>query len=160
NPGIKSKDPRGYTLDQTSGTLSVLPLAGLDVELAKLSDRVARANGWDKKPSSGGWRHFEHVIYLLKENRTYDQPFRDLPQAAGATTLLYFPRVVTPNHHALAERFGIFDRFFVNAEVSADGHNWSMAAYATDYTEKTTPQLYSGRGRTYDYEGENRDAPT
>jgi hypothetical protein len=57
----------------------------------------------------------------------------------------------------MAERFGIFDRFFVNAEVSADGHNWSMAAYATDYTQKTTPSNYDGGGRSYDYEGTNRD---
>jgi hypothetical protein len=64
---------------------------------------------------------------------------------------------VSPNHHALAERFGIFDRFLVNAEVSADGHNWSTAAYAADYVEKTVPSNYSGRGRAYDYEGTNRD---
>jgi hypothetical protein len=67
-----------------------------------------------------------------------------------------FGRKNTPNHHALAERFGIFDRFFVNAEVSADGHNWSTAAYATDYVEKTVASHYSSRGRTYDYEGTNR----
>jgi YVTN family beta-propeller protein len=160
-PGIRSKDPRSYTLDQTSGTLSVISLAALDAPaLVKLSERVARANGWDRRPSSGAWPPFEHVIYLLKENRTYDQMLGDLPGADGDTALAYFPRPVTPNHHALAERFGIFDRFFVNAEVSADGHNWSMAAYATDYTEKTLPQVYSGRGRSYDYEGENRDEPT
>src|SRR5512141_342100 len=71
-------------------------------------------------------------------------------------SLVYFPRPVSPNHHALAERFGIFDRFFVNAEVSADGHNWSAGAYATEYVEKTVPSNYSGRGRSYDYEGTNR----
>jgi len=67
--------------------------------------------------------------------------------------------VVSPNHHALAERFGVFDRFFVNAEVSPDGHNWSMAAYTTDYTQKTVPSNYSqpSRGRTYDWEGQNRN---
>jgi phospholipase C len=69
---------------------------------------------------------FEHVIYIIKENRTYDQVFGDLRQADGDTSLVFFPRSVSPNHHALAERFGIFDRFFVNAEVSPDGHNWSM----------------------------------
>jgi hypothetical protein len=69
---------------------------------------------------------------------------------------VFFPRANSPNHHALAERFGIFDRFFTNAEVSADGHNWSTAAYATDYVEKTVPSNYSGRGRSYDYEGTNR----
>jgi len=126
-------------------------------ELAALSRRVAHANGWDLRPTGAAWPPFEHVIYVIKENRTYDQVFGDLPGADGDTALVYFPRSVTPNHHALAERFGIFDRFFVNAEVSADGHSWSTAAYATDYTEKTLPQAYSGRGRSYDYEGTNRD---
>ena len=68
-------------------------------------------------------------------------------QGDGDTSLVFFPRDVSPNHHALAERFGLFDRFFVNAEVSPDGHNWSMAAYATDYLEKTVPSNYSARGR-------------
>lgn len=69
---------------------------------------------------------------------------------------MFFPRSDSPNHHALAERFGLFDRFFVNAEVSPDGHNWSTAAYTTDYLQKTVPQNYSDRGRSYDYEGTNR----
>ncbi|HEV7590368.1 MAG TPA: alkaline phosphatase family protein, partial [Longimicrobium sp.] len=63
---------------------------------------------------------------------------------------------VTPNQRALALRFGVFDRFFTNAEVSPDGHNWSTAAYTTDYLQKTVPSRYSGRGRSYDYEGTNR----
>jgi hypothetical protein len=95
-------------------------------------------------------------VYIIKENRTYDQVLADLPQADGDTSLLFFPRSVSPNHHALAERFGIYDRFFVNAEVSPDGHNWSVAAYTTDYLQKTVPSNYSDRGRTYDYEGTNR----
>ncbi|HEU4878681.1 MAG TPA: alkaline phosphatase family protein, partial [Gemmatimonadaceae bacterium] len=73
------------------------------------------------------------------------------------TSLAFFPRAYSPNHHALAERFGIFDRFFVNAEVSPDGHNWSTAAYTSDYAQKTIPSNYSQRGRTYDYEGTNRN---
>ena len=157
-PGSRGGDPRGYTLDQTTGSLSVVPLAGLD--LAALSRRVARANGWRASAPASAYPPFEHVIYIIKENRTYDQVLGDLPAADGDTSLVYFPRAVTPNHHALAERFGIFDRFFVNAEVSADGHTWSTAAYVTDYTEKTVPSVYSGRGRSYDYEGTNRgEAP-
>jgi hypothetical protein len=70
---------------------------------------------------------------------------------------VFFPRANSPNHHALADRFGLYDRFFVNAEVSPDGHNWSMAGYATDYLEKTVPSNYSDRGRSYDYEGTNRN---
>jgi hypothetical protein len=79
-----------------------------------------------------------------------------MPLGDGDTSLVLFGRDVTPNAHAIAERFGLFDRFFVNAEVSADGHNWSMGAYATDYTQKTVPTNYAGDGRSYDYEGANR----
>lgn len=147
----------GYTLAQLSGTVSVIPHPPADSSgLAPLSARVARANGWSQARRDAPYPRFEHVIYILKENRTYDQVLGDLPQADGDTALVFFPRAVSPNHHALAERFGIFDRFFVNAEVSPDGHNWSMAAYATDYVEKTVPSNYSRRGRTYDYEGTNR----
>ncbi|MGH7624728.1 MAG: bifunctional YncE family protein/alkaline phosphatase family protein, partial [Gemmatimonadaceae bacterium] len=150
--------PRSYTLGQTSGTLMSVALAAAPSEqLAPLSARVATGNGWGARDSTGEhYPPFQHVIYVIKENRTYDQVLGDLSQADGDTALLFFPRAVGPNHHALAERFGIFDRFFVDAEVSADGHNWSTAAYATDYLEKTVPSEYSGRGRTYDYEGTNR----
>lgn len=147
-----------YTLGQIRGSLSIVPVARAGgLELAALSARVARANGWDRAAApERPYPPFAHVVYILKENRTFDQVLGDLPQADGDTSLVLFGRTVTPNHHALAERFGIFDRFFVNAEVSADGHNWSMAAYATDYTQKTTPSNYDGGGRSYDYEGENR----
>src|SRR5262249_34986293 len=84
--------------------------------------------------------------------------FGDLASGDGDTSLVYFPRAVTPNHHGLADRFGTFDRFFVNAEVSADGHNWTMAAYASDYVEKTVESNYSSRRSSYDYEGTNRGA--
>ncbi|HET6761396.1 MAG TPA: SMP-30/gluconolactonase/LRE family protein, partial [Gemmatimonadaceae bacterium] len=142
-----------YILGQINGTLTVLPARPGASDLAGFSQRVASANGWNLTQGKGKYPPFEHVIYIIKENRTYDQILGDLPQADGDTSLLFFPRPVTPNHHALAERFGIFDRFFVNAEVSADGHNWSTAAYVTDYVQKTTPSNYSSRGRSYDYEG-------
>jgi YVTN family beta-propeller protein len=148
---------RDYTLGQLSGTLSIVPIANLgDAELPNLTRRVAAANGWDAARPASKYPPFEHVIYVIKENRTYDQVLGDLPQADGDSGLVFFPRNVSPNHHALAERFGIFDRFFVNAEVSPDGHNWSTAAYVTDYSDKTIPSNYSGRGRSYDYEGFNR----
>jgi hypothetical protein len=125
--------------------------------LAVYSVRVAAANRWNvARPARATYPPFEHVIYVIKENRTYDEVLGDLTQADGDTSLVLFGRANTPNHHALAERFGIFDRFFVNAEVSADGHNWSTAAYASDYVEKTVASHYSSRGRTYDYEGTNR----
>jgi len=146
-----------YTLGQINGTLTVVPAVKVAArDLDAFSARVASANGWDAAQPGKKYPPFEHVIYIIKENRTYDQVFGDLSQADGDPALVFFPRPVSPNHHALAERFGIFDRFFVNAEVSPDGHNWSMAAYVTDYAEKTIASNYSGRGRSYDYQGTNR----
>lgn len=151
---------RNTTLSQLDGSLMVLPVGGLTSDaLSTLSARVARANGWtEPRSTSRRYPPLEHVIYVVKENRTYDQVLGDLSQADGDGSLVLFGRGVTPNQHALAERFGIFDRFFVNAEVSADGHNWSMAAYTTDYLQKTVQSHYSSRGRSYDYEGTNRGA--
>jgi len=155
-PG-RPRNPIGYTLGQLSGTITAVasPDAGT---LAAYSARVGRANGWDAEfsRSSTLYPPIRHVVYIIKENRTYDQLFGDLPQADGDTAIVFFGRAVTPNHHALAERFGIWDRFFCNAEVSGDGHNWSTAAYATDYDEKSVPSQYSGRRPWYDYEGTNR----
>lgn len=148
----------GYTLAQVEGSLSVIDLPTLDAaSLAPYTQRVVRANRWDAPRDKGfAYPPIEHVIYVIKENRTYDQIFGDLTQADGDTSLLFFDRQVTPNHHALAERFGIYDRFLVNAEVSPDGHNWSMAAYTSDYLQRTVPSNYGGKGRSYDYEGSNR----
>src|SRR3954471_12832319 len=162
NPGMRQtgqpSTPHSpdYTLGQINGTLTILPAASLTSDLQNLSWRVATANGWNAPSRSKVYPPFQHVIYIIKENRTYDQVFGDLQQADGDSSLLLFPRRVSPNHHALAERFGIFDRFFVNAEASAHGHNWSTGAYVSDYAEKTIPSVYSDRGRSYDYEGTNR----
>ena len=148
---------QAYTLGQLNGSLLTLTQAQLaEGSLAGMTQRVARANGWGQRKTQGTYPPFEHVIYVIKENRTYDQVLGDMAEADGDTSLVYFPRAVTPNHHALAERFGLFDRFFVNAEVSADGHNWTVGAYTTDYVQKTVPTNYSDHGRTYDYEGTNR----
>ncbi|HEY2853368.1 MAG TPA: bifunctional YncE family protein/alkaline phosphatase family protein [Gemmatimonadaceae bacterium] len=154
----REQHPKAYTLGQLNGSLMVLSTSQLaPAALATYTSRVERANGWNQpRRTAPTYPAFEHVIYVIKENRTYDEVLGDLSQADGDSSLAVFPRANTPNHHALAERFGIFDRFFVNAEVSADGHNWSMAAYATDYVEKTVASHYSARGRTYDYEGTNR----
>ena len=106
----------------------------------------------------GGKSPIKYVFYVIKENRTYDQVFGDIKKGNGDSTLCIFPEKVTPNHHALANEFVLLDNFYVDAEVSADGHNWSMAAYATDYTEKTWPTSYGSRGGTYDYEGSRKIA--
>src|SRR5689334_20413002 len=116
----------------------------------------------------------KHVIYVIKENRSYDQVFGDVEKSGDGTkadgdpTLAIFGagdavvrpnghlQDITPNHRALALRFGLFDRFFVNSEASPDGHNWSTAAFSTDYVDKAFRWNYSRRGRTYDFEGFNR----
>ncbi len=157
NPGVPARSAGQYTLSQLGGTLAqfVPPAPGSDA-LAAFTERVAIANRWSgARTPAFRYPPISHVIYIIKENRTYDQVLGDLPAGDGDTSLVYFPRSESPNHHALAERFGIEDQFFVNAEVSADGHNWSTAAYATDYVEQTTQSNYSGRGRSYDYEGTN-----
>jgi hypothetical protein len=94
-----------------------------------------------------------HVFYIIKENRTYDQVLGDIPEGNGDTSLVLFGERITPNQHAIAREFVLLDNFFVDGEVSADGHNWSMGAYATDYLEKTWPTSYGGRGGDYDAEG-------
>ncbi len=93
----------------------------------------------------------KHVFYVIKENRTYDQILGDMPEGNGDSSLTFFGEKVTPNLHALARQFVLLDNFYVDAEVSADGHNWSMAAYATDYVEKTWPTMYGNRGGDFDF---------
>jgi len=95
----------------------------------------------------------KYVFYVVKENRTYDQVLGDMPKGNGDTSLVLFGKNVTPNQHNLADEFVLLDNFYVDAEVSADGHNWSMGAYSTDYLEKTWPTNYGGRGGRYDAEG-------
>ena len=96
----------------------------------------------------------KHVFYVIKENRTYDQVLGDIPEGNGDTSLVLFGKKVTPNLHALAKQFVLLDNFYVDGEVSADGHNWTMGAYATDYLEKNWPTSYGGRGGSYPGEGE------
>ena len=95
----------------------------------------------------------KYVFYIIKENRTFDQVLSDVPGANGDTSLLLFGEHYTPNLHAIAKDFVLLDNFYCDAEVSADGHEWSMGAYATDYMEKTWPTSYGGRGGNYDGEG-------
>jgi DNA-binding beta-propeller fold protein YncE len=103
--------------------------------LAPPRDNPIPAKLGDKSP-------IKHCIYIIKENRTYDQVFGDMPEGNGDPHLCIFPEKVTPNHHALAREFVLLDNFYVESEVSADGHEWSMAAYATDYVEKAWPLEY------------------
>jgi YVTN family beta-propeller protein len=100
----------------------------------------------------------KHCIYIIKENRTYDQVFGDMKEGNGDPNLCLFPEAVTPNQHRLARQFVLLDNFYVDGEVSADGHQWSMGAYATDYVEKVWPLVYRDPHRdklAYPSEGES-----
>jgi YVTN family beta-propeller protein len=158
HPGTKNPPSSpDYTLGQLDGSLLSFPANIPAARLASLTHRVVHANGWDTTRGARRYPPFKHVIYIIKENRTYDQVLGDMKEGDGDPSLVFFGEEVSPNHHALARRFGLFVRFFVNAEVSAQGHNWSTAAYSGDYLEKTMPSEYSTRGRSYDYEGANRN---
>jgi DNA-binding beta-propeller fold protein YncE len=99
----------------------------------------------------------KYVIYIVKENRTYDQVLGDMPNGNGDPKLCLFPDNVTPNHHKLARDFVLLDNFYVDAEVSADGHEWSMGAYATDFVEKTWPLSYGhNKRKKFPYPAEGR----
>src|SRR5437899_2199005 len=87
----------------------------------------------------------KHVVYIIRENRTYDQVFGDASEGNADRTLAMFDDSITPNAHAIARRWVLFDNFYVDGEVSADGHEWTDRAFASEYNEKTWPQNYSGR---------------
>ncbi|WP_374948279.1 bifunctional YncE family protein/alkaline phosphatase family protein [Mucilaginibacter sp.] len=122
-------------------------------------EKVAKGEAGNPIPrKKGDVSPIKHVFYIIKENRTYDQVMGDAEAGNGDTSLCIFGKKVTPNQHAIANEFVLLDNFYVDAEVSADGHNWSMAAYATDFVEKTWPTSYGGRGGTYDFEGTRKAA--
>ncbi len=152
-----------YVLQHSKAALATLPLPDA-ATLAELTRRVSDNNGMraplsaqDEQVAAVLRRRIRHVIYVVKENRTYDQVLGDLPVGNGDPTLTQFPREVTPNQHRLAERFVDLDAFFDSGEVSGTGWPWSVGARTTDVTEKTIPQEYASRGMSYDSEGTNRD---
>jgi DNA-binding beta-propeller fold protein YncE len=120
----------------------------------RLKDFISEGEAGNPVPSRvGDPSPIKHVFYIIKENRTYDQVLGDIKEGNGDTTLVLFGEKITPNHHSAAREFVLLDNFYVNGEVSADGHNWSLGGYATDYIEKTWPTSYGGRGGNYDSEG-------
>jgi YVTN family beta-propeller protein len=94
----------------------------------------------------------QHVIYIVKENRTYDQVLGDMKEGNGDPNLTLFGENITPNLHKIAREFVLLDNFYVNADVSADGHSWSTSAIGVDYIQKLWPNSYASRRKTYDYE--------
>ncbi len=120
-------------------------------KINELPDNIETGNPIPQKV--GGVSPIKHLFYIIKENRTYDQVLGDVPEGNGDTSLVLFGNFYTPNQHKLAKEFVLLDNFYVDAEVSADGHNWTTGAYATDYLEKTWPTGYGNRGGGYDAEG-------
>jgi DNA-binding beta-propeller fold protein YncE len=153
-----------YVWQLTKAGLLTLPTPS-DWGLLRLTWQVAENNHFPtvERHPFDEWvmaflrNRIKHVVYVVKENRTYDQVLGDLAAGDGDAALAIFGRTSTPNHHALAEKFVTLDRFFDSGEVSGDGWNWSVSARTTDQTEKTVPVNYGGRGLAYDWEGTNRN---
>jgi len=161
NPDAPTPDYIGGLFD---GTVSFIDLPQGDKAAAQLATWTERAFAC-KPPAAGDVFTREelegspipltpgtkspitHVIYIVKENRTYDQVLGDMPEGHGDPTLCLFPERVTPNHHALARQFVLLDNFYVESEVSADGHEWTMGAYATDFVERHWPLSYGHNRR-------------
>lgn len=160
NPNGKPVGQKGtYIQDIIAGTVSH-QLIPNSTSLRKSTMRVMTNNRIRPGLNAATSKEFsnpgiKHVIYVIKENRTYDNVLGDLPQGQGDPSLTLFPRAVTPNQHALAERFVLLDNFYVCAEVSQDGWQWSLSGMASAYGSRNTPYNYSGRGRSYDTEGQN-----
>ena len=153
----RAKSSSTYIGTLLYGSLAVLDPKEMEAGLPGYTAEVLASNRMkaaaEMIPFAGGKNPIKHVIYIIKENRTYDQVFGDLGVGNGDKSLTMYGEEVTPNQHALAKRFGVFDNFFDSGEVSGDGHVWSNAAIGTDYLEKTWEQNYRGGARTYDFEG-------
>jgi hypothetical protein len=145
------------------GSVASLDVAAMEKELPRWTAEVLESNRMKAAEEKirfhdGSDSRIKHVVYIIKENRTYDQVFGDLEQNGkrvgnGDASLTMYGKDVTPNQHALALQFGVLDNFYDSGEVSGDGHVWSMAAIGTDYLERTWEQDYRGSQRTYDFEG-------
>jgi DNA-binding beta-propeller fold protein YncE len=156
--GLGHKHP--YIASLLHGSLAQVSILKAEAKLAELTEEAEESNRENAKPQeihfAGGSNStgpIRHVIYIIKENRSYDQVFGDLKEADGDASLCLYGEDITPNQHALARQFGILDNFYVSGEVSGNGHVWSMAAIDSDYTEKTWEIGYRGSERDYDYEG-------
>ncbi len=153
----------GYMQTGTASVIAPFDEDQLDqytkTALANSPYRDAMLDGVETGPNSpipgrpGASSPIQHVIYIVKENRSYDQVFGDLGKGNGDPKLTLFTAGTTPNQRKIANEFVLLDNFYVNSDVSADGHNWATAAIATDYTVKLWPNSYAGRRKRYDYEG-------
>lgn len=150
---------RSWPLEKAQ--LNIIPVPNR-ATLTALSLKVDANNGLANRPTHPimAFLHnrIDHVIYIIKENKTYDQVLGDLPRGNGDPSLTQYPQAVSPNHHSLALTFGLLDNFYDSGQVSGDGWGWSTYAETTDYNEKTIAVNYGngGNGVTYDAEGTNR----
>jgi DNA-binding beta-propeller fold protein YncE len=149
--------PHIYIASLLYGSLAAMDRASADQQLDQLSSQVMESNRMHAAQQQilfrAGGNPIRHIIYIIKENRSYDQVFGDLNAGDRDPSLTMYGWSITPNEHKLALQFGILDNFYDSGEVSGDGHVWSTAAITSDYTEKTWQQSYRGAERTYDYEG-------
>jgi DNA-binding beta-propeller fold protein YncE len=156
---LQNGSSNGYVWQLTKAGFLTLPTPDAR-ELARLTDIVGDNNGFIRSATAAEDETMEalhsrirHVIYIVKENRTYDQILGDIKSSNGDASITQFPQVITPNFHALAQRFVNLDNFRCSGEVSQDGWQWSTAARSSDINDKTTSVDYAGRGTSYDSEG-------
>ena len=147
--------------DAAAGIDGALEHCGRDRKLQTSTAQVEKNNLFHDDPGTihfaEGGNPIKHVIYVLKENRTYDQIFGDLRVGNGDPSITMYGAEITPNEHKLALQFGVLDNFYDSGEVSGDGHEWSTAAITSDYNEKTWQITYRGREHSYDYQGSVSD---
>jgi len=157
-PSARRRRENPYIPTLLYGSLARVNYVEARQHLAELTRQVEESNLYrsdvGKLEFRGGNNPIKHVIYIIKENRTYDQVFGDLPVGNGDPALSLYGQDVTPNQHKLALQFGVLDNFYDSGEVSGDGHVWSTAAITSDYNEATWQIAYRGRERTYDFEGQ------
>src|SRR5579863_7267979 len=130
----------------TKSAMTLMPYRDAQLDAASAGASVINAPPGTPAP-------IQHVIYIIKENRTYDQVFGKIGKGNGDPSLTVFDETAAPNHYKLAREFVLFDNFYVNADVSADGHNWAMAGIAPDYTQRLWPNNYARRSPHYAFEG-------
>jgi len=160
--GERKRKEHPYIPTLIGGSIQRLSLSGIDKNLAAYTRQVEEDNlvhsDGGKFEFAGGSNPIRHVIYILKENRTYDQILGDLPVGDGDASLTMYGKDITPNEHKLALQFGVLDNFYDSGEVSGDGHLWSTASTTSDYNEKTWPIGYRSKERTYDSGGSVAEA--
>lgn len=141
-----------YIPNGLSGSVSAVDIPGAG-QLAAYTRRVvantpapdAGVDPAEKATAEAAFRRIKHIVYIIRENRTYDQVFGDITEGNGDPNLCLYGQAVTPNAHAMARQYVLLDNLYCNGEVSEDGHQWCDAAYATDWTERHWVRNYSSR---------------